>query len=500
MQAMVPTGTRFGSRDERVTPQMPPTRRDALEKAGGALEGSGSGLHAGSNPCVGGDRIGSGAGPPWLAPVIRFPWWASLAGFLAGLAVLLPFHGGWGMGGSVVAGVFSLGAAALAFRQLQDQEEQKGVHWAGQLGRLVQCLGKSDDGVVVTDRGLRVQWAGPGYCRTSGKVPGEVLGRPIQLLEGAGTDDEQRARLQAVIETGGSWRGEWVNRVGEGELRKMEQWVLGVRGTKGGVVHLLAVRREVPAEGHRLEEMVRANETMGTRLLQVTSEFSQFKRELEMLSFAVGHQLRSAQIGLTEVKVVLGMEPLEAIPAHVRREVEWMMRSGARMLRLIECFGWLHDLKERPLELDRVDLSALAVEILDGFTEVEPLRSIRLSVEPRMSAVGDARLLRVMFANLLGNAWRFSRTTTAARIEVGTVAEPGPAGKRTFFIRDNGVGLDRSWVGRVLSGRDLSGYLESASGTRLGLVVVERIVERHRGQIWAEAPLAGGVEFRFTLG
>jgi light-regulated signal transduction histidine kinase (bacteriophytochrome) len=319
-------------------------------------------------------------------------------------------------------------------------------------------------------------------------------------LEWAGKDTAERSKLQAVLQTGGSWRTECAGVGVNGGLKSAEQWVLGIRGSNGEIAHLLSVRREVEVEGNHLEELTKANETMGSRLLQVTSEFSEFKRELEMLSFAVGHQLRSAQIGLTEVKVVLGVEPLEAIPANVRREVEWMMRSGVRMMRLIECFGWLHELKQKPLELDRVDLSALAVEILDGFTEVEPGRSIRVSVEPRMSVVGDSRLIRVMLANLLGNAWKFSRNSPAARIEVGTISDTVPRGERTFFVRDNGVGLDRSWVGRVLSGRDLSGYLESASGTRLGLVVVQRIVERHRGEIWAEAPLAGGVEFRFTLG
>jgi signal transduction histidine kinase len=423
-----------------------------------------------------------------------------LAGFLAGVALVLPFLGRWAAGGALVLGVLSVAAAGMALRQLKDLEDQKGAYWAGQWGRAVQFLGKSDDGVVVTDGKLRVQWAGPGYCRSVGKTPAQLLGLPLDPLEWAGKDTAERSKLQAVLQTGGSWRTECAGVGVNGGLKSAEQWVLGIRGSNGEIAHLLSVRREVEVEGNHLEELTKANETMGSRLLQVTSEFSEFKRELEMLSFAVGHQLRSAQIGLTEVKVVLGVEPLEAIPANVRREVEWMMRSGVRMMRLIECFGWLHELKQKPLELDRVDLSALAVEILDGFTEVEPGRSIRVSVEPRMSVVGDSRLIRVMLANLLGNAWKFSRNSPAARIEVGTISDTGPRGERTFFVRDNGVGLDRSWVGRVLSGRDLSGYLESASGTRLGLVVVQRIVERHRGEIWAEAPLAGGVEFRFTLG
>ncbi len=429
-----------------------------------------------------------------------FPWWALLAGFLGGLAVVLPFLGRWAAGGALLLGVSSVVAVALAVQQLKDGEDQQGAYWAGQWGRAIQQLGKSDDGVVVMDRGLRVQWAGPGYCRSVGKVPGQVLGHRLDPLEWAGTDAGEREKLREVIRTGGSWRADCAGPGTEGGPRRAEQWVLGVRGPHGTIAHLLTVRRDVHAEGHHLEELTKANETMGSRLLLVTSEFSEFKRELEMLSFAVGHQFRSAQIGLTEVKVVLGMEPPESIPANVRREVDWMMRSGVRMMRLIECFGWLHELKQKPLELERIDLSALAVEILDGFTEVEPGRSIRVSVEPRMSVVGDSRLLRVLLANLLGNAWKFSRNSPGARIEVGTTSEVGPAGERTFFVRDNGVGLDRSWVGRVLSGRDLSGYLESASGTRLGLVVVQRIVDRHRGQIWAEAPLTGGVEFRFTLG
>lgn len=499
MQATVPTGASYGVGGEGRPPavRVPPN----LEVEFGEVRGL-SEPHWGSDPEA---RVGGPVDPKavreqssGLRFAGEFPWATAAAGFLAGVAVLSMLQSGGVTGWSAGCGTLSLGTALLAWRLAQARWAREQAHWAGQWGRVIQSMGKFDDRVVVLDGKRRVEWAGPGFCRSVGKTSRELLGRPVHPQEWVDARMVEPGKRMDERHAGAGWQGECVTRGKDGAAHLAEQWVFGIRGLDGGMSHYLGIRRNAHAPGHSLEELTRANEAMEARLLQVTSEFGQFKRELEMMSFALGHQLRSAQIGLTEAKVALGMERPEVIPANVRREVEWMMRSGARMMRLIECLGWLHELKGKPLELERVDLSAMATEILDGFSDAEPGRSIRISVEPRLWAIGDARLLRVMLGNLLGNAWKFSRTHPSARIEFGAVSDA--SARKSYFVRDNGVGLDRSWVARVLQGDDVSGYLEASSDHRLGLVVVQRIVERHRGEIRAESPSGGGVEFRFDLG
>lgn len=499
MQATVSTGASYGVRGEGRSPavRVPPNSElefGEVRELGEPHLGSDQEARSGS-PVDPEAALGWSSG---LRFVREFSWTTAASGFLACAAVLSMLQSDGVAGWSVGCGTLSLGTALLAWRQAQAQWAREQAHWAGQWGRVLQNMGRFDDRVVVLDRMRRVQWASPGFCRSTRKTLRELLGRPVLPQEWVDARMEEPGKRMDVICASGGWRGESVTRGKDGASHLAEQWVFGVRGLDGGMSHYLGIRRDAHAPGHSLEELTRANEAMEARLLQVTSEFGQFKRELEMMSFALGHQLRSAQIGLTEAKVALGMERPEVIPANVRREVEWMMRSGSRMMRLIECLGWLHELKGKPLELERIDLSAMATEILDGFSDVEPGRSIRISVEPRLWAVGDARLLRVMLGNLLGNAWKFSRTHPNARIEFG--AAPDASARKSYFVRDNGAGLDRSWVSRVLQGDDVSGYLEASSDHRLGLVVVQRIVERHRGAIRAESPSGGGVEFRFNLG
>lgn len=499
MQATIPRGVEYGVGDEKRVRALPAAGRAGTEERDRSRDRH---VPADRSRGVEGMPVQNAAASEesegWRARIAEFPWLVMSSGLLAGLALAGRLRlglSGWSGPG---LGVLALGLGVLAFRRLRVRRASERAHWGAQLGRLVQSLGKSDDGVLVLDGAKRVLWAGHGYCRLAGKSPAELVGRLFDPLHWATSRTEDQENLAEVVRAGGVWRGELANPGTQGGARSTEQWVFGVRGLDGGIGHYVGIRREVHASASPTEELETANETLQRRLLQVTSEFGQFKRELEMMAFALGHQLRSAQIGLTEMKAVLGMERLDSIPANVRREVDWMMRSGARTIRLVESLGWLHELKRKPLEPERVDMSVIASEILDGFSEVEPGRSIRTSVEPRMWVVGDARLLRVMLANLLGNAWKYSRANPNARIEFGRAAGLGNGG--TFFVRDNGIGLDRSWVGKVLGGGDFSAYLEASSDARLGLVTVQRIAERHRGEVWAEPQSGGGVEFRFSLG
>jgi light-regulated signal transduction histidine kinase (bacteriophytochrome) len=145
---------------------------------------------------------------------------------------------------------------------------------------------------------------------------------------------------------------------------------------------------------------------------------------------------------------------------------------------------------------DRVDLTALGWDCLDALRRADPQRRVELQVHPGMAASADEPLLRVALARLLDNAWKFTRGVEAPRIEVGVTQR---LSQHVAFVRDNGVGFDMAYVERLFTRLRRLHSTREMSGRGMGLAIVQRIVERHGGRIWAEGRPGQGATFFFTL-
>jgi signal transduction histidine kinase len=146
-----------------------------------------------------------------------------------------------------------------------------------------------------------------------------------------------------------------------------------------------------------------------------------------------------------------------------------------------------------PVSYGRVDLSALARETLEGLQMQHPQREAAVYVEEGLVAQGDVRLLRLVMENLLGNAWKFTAQREQTRIEVGS------QGGGVFFVRDNGVGFDMAYAGKLFTAFQRLHTDTEFPGTGIGLATVRRIVARHQGRVWAESRPGEGTTFFFAL-
>jgi light-regulated signal transduction histidine kinase (bacteriophytochrome) len=145
----------------------------------------------------------------------------------------------------------------------------------------------------------------------------------------------------------------------------------------------------------------------------------------------------------------------------------------------------------------RVELSVMAREIAEELRRAEPGRNVDVTIQPDLTDEGDEPLLRNVLYNLLGNAFKFTRTRETACIEFG--ASTGET-ERTFFVKDNGVGFDPEQAGRLFSPFQRLHRPQEFPGHGIGLVSCRRALARHGGRIWAEAWPGAGACFRFTLG
>jgi len=177
--------------------------------------------------------------------------------------------------------------------------------------------------------------------------------------------------------------------------------------------------------------------------------------------------------------------------------LQMLPRMTERMSSLIDDLLNLSRSKSVPLHLEPVDLCALARMICEELMKEHPARKVELDLCLRGVAVADQGLMRVMLANLLGNAWKYSSKVAKPKIEFGCRQE---GDEMVFYVRDNGAGFDPAMKERLFKPFERLHTQGEFSGTGVGLATVQRIIARHGGRIWAESVVDQGATFYFTLG
>lgn len=145
------------------------------------------------------------------------------------------------------------------------------------------------------------------------------------------------------------------------------------------------------------------------------------------------------------------------------------------------------------IERRPTDISAIAREIVDELVHDDPDRRVDVRIIPGMSAQAEPRLVRALLVQLLSNAWKFTSPSPSAAVEVGR--EAGGA----FYVRDNGVGFDMEFAGRMFDTFQRLHAADEFPGEGVGLALAHRVVRRHGGWIRASGARGKGATFRFTL-
>lgn len=230
---------------------------------------------------------------------------------------------------------------------------------------------------------------------------------------------------------------------------------------------------------------------------QLERQLTDANNALESFSYSVSHDLRAplATIaGFARALAERASATLDERSTHFLNRI----RAGVEQMEdLIEGMLVLCQVSRAPVQRERVDITALATEILSELRGSEPDRAAVTEVAVGLEAKGDVRLLRQVLANLLGNAWKFSRPKPVTQIYVG--AHHMPDGAPAIVVRDNGVGFANP-VGKDLF--EAFQRLHSTAefpGSGIGLATVKQIIERHGGHVWADSVIGEGTAVYFTL-
>ena len=167
------------------------------------------------------------------------------------------------------------------------------------------------------------------------------------------------------------------------------------------------------------------------------------------------------------------------------------------MGRLIDDLLAFSRLGRQTIESARIDMHALAQEVFDELSALEPERQVRFELHPLPLAQGTEAMIRQVWINLLTNALKFTKEREVAEIEIGV--KEAESGGRIYYVKDNGVGFDMRYVDKLFGVFQRLHNQQQFPGTGVGLALVQRIVQRHGGRVWAEAEVNHGATFYFTL-
>jgi len=219
-------------------------------------------------------------------------------------------------------------------------------------------------------------------------------------------------------------------------------------------------------------------------------------RELEAFSYSVSHDLRAPLRAIDGFSRILQDEYSGKLDKNGNRLLEVVRKNAQNMGQLIDDLLAFSRLGRKEIQPAQIDMADLAKSVFAELHSADPACRSRLEIESIPPALGDPALLRQVFVNLLSNAAKYSRIKQQPIIEIGGGSKNG---SNLYFVKDNGAGFDMQYADKLFGVFQRLHHPEEFEGTGVGLAIVQRIIHRHGGKVWAEGKVNDGATFYFTL-
>jgi PAS domain S-box-containing protein len=394
--------------------------------------------------------------------------------------------------------------------------------------RLAEILDIAEDGIVTVNARHQIVLFTRGAARLFGYAPDEVLGQPLDLLlperfrPGHGRQVGEFARGPVAARPMGERRTVFGRRK-DGTEFPVEATIS--RLDAGGELFLTAIIRDAADRKKYEDALRRLNQDLEERVRARTAELAERNLQLtqkteenEMFVYSVSHDLRSPLVNLEgfseELRMaVRDLQALladERVPADLRARADALCESGVResvgfvraavgrLGRIIDALLRLSRAGRVVYQSQPLDVAAIARRVVDAMRRTAGERKAEVVVGALPPAWGDPTAVEQVLANLVGNALNYLDPARPGKVEVGAVAGD-PAAARTYFVRDNGIGIPPAYHGKLFQALQRL-HPDKAPGEGIGLAIVRRVLERLGGTIRVESAGAGaGTTFYFTL-
>ncbi len=351
------------------------------------------------------------------------------------------------------------------------------------------------DPVFVKDRDHRFVILNDACCRIIGYSRGELLGKRDDEIF---PEDEARLFFE---------RDEKVFMTGQEAIN--EEHLTGADGkahfilTKkslytdiSGEQYIVGVISDITDQKHLEEALKRFNDQLEARVLERTTALENANRELESFTYTVSHDLRAPLRAIDGYSTLLLTESAPRMTESDARLLTQIRKNSRHMAQLIDDLLNFSRIGRKELNKVDIDPSPLIQAVLDDLKDERKGRDVRVTVGQLPHCHADPLLLSQVYFNILSNALKFTRSRDPVLIDIGAFEKQG---KPVFYVRDNGIGFDMKYNEKIFSPFQRLHTLGEFEGTGVGLAIVQRIITRHGGAVWAESEEGKGAAFYFTL-
>lgn len=360
--------------------------------------------------------------------------------------------------------------------------------------RFRDLLESAPDAVLITDSQGHIQLVNAQAERLFGYQRAELIGQSIEMLMPARYRDRHVSHRDSYVAAARTRpMGAGLELYGLRKDGSEFPVSIGLSPTRTdtGLVIFCDVR-DITEQ----QQVERKIQDLNRRLQQDNAELATVNQELEAFSYSVSHDLRAPLRAIDGFSQALVEDAGPTLNEEHRSHLTRVRQAAQRMGLLIDDLLKLARVTRADVKVEDVELTAMAQEIAGELQDAEPERQVEFTITPNLRAKADPRLLQVVLQNLLSNSWKFTGPRSPARIEFG---KSELNGRPTYYIRDNGVGFDMSYAGKMFGAFQRFHDARDFAGTGVGLATVQRIIHKHGGRIWAESQPGNGATFFFTL-
>lgn len=241
------------------------------------------------------------------------------------------------------------------------------------------------------------------------------------------------------------------------------------------------------------EQALRASEDeLYRRLVQMSALY----RELEAFSYSVSHDLRTPLRAITGFAEAIMEDYADTLPQEGWEYLQRITANCHKMADLMDSMLKLSKLSRSEMTILEVDLTDTAVRVTHELRTLHPTHDVAFQVDPGLVAQADPELVRILLTNLLSNAWKYTRGKSHPVVSLRRIKIDG---ETAFVVSDNGVGFEMAYSDKLFKPFKRLHPDDEFTGSGIGLAIVQRIVNRHGGRVWAESEPGKGAKFYFTL-
>jgi PAS domain S-box-containing protein len=394
-----------------------------------------------------------------------------------------------------VSNVYQAGDKKVIQCNVRDITERKKTEMVS--NRLAAIVESSDDAIIGNDLNSIITSWNRGAEKIFGYTASEMLGTSIKRLIPDDRQDEEGRILEKLKRGESVEHFDTLRQTKDGRLINISITASPIKDATGTVIGVSKVARDI-SEHKAVEKKIRhLNSELEQRVIERTAQLQAANKELEAFSYSVSHDLRAPLRHVMGFVELLRKDAGPALSKGSLGHLTTISQAAKQMGQLVDDLLAFSRIGQSEMQRTEVKLDRLVKEVLKAFQEETKERKIVWDIHPLPAVLADRTLLGLVLVNLISNAVKFTGTRPEARIEIGCA--PGSDGESVIFIRDNGVGFDPRYTGKLFGVFQRLHSREEFEGTGIGLANVQRIIHRHGGRTWAEGVVDGGATFYFSI-